>query len=333
MKEVELNEQIYYNPQKLLSYNCLFNFVEGERGNGKTYGFKKIGIDNFRKRKEEFIYLRRYETELNDINLFFSDIQARYKEKLTVSGHTFKCNDEIMGHAIPLSKAITKKSIPFDKVTLIIFDEFLIEKSNYHYLKNEVKQLLDFYETVARGRNNVRLVCIANSISEINPYHAYFDIKPSGSEFTKIKKDIILQRTNSSDYRVYKQKSRFGQIIKGTDYEKYAIQNEYINDNKEFIEPKSDKAINRFNVIYQNVTIGIWIDHIQGKLFCSSKFNKELPNYCIVTEDMRPNYMILKNTSNYMKLLKNAYDYGFIYYENIKIKGYMEEVRKLLYIK
>lgn len=332
MKE-ELDTSMFYNPQKLLSYNCLFNFVEGERGNGKTYGFKKIGIDNFRKKKEQFIYLRRYETELNDINIFFSDIQDRYKEKLTVTGQTFKCNDEIMGYAIPLSKAITKKSVPFDKVTMIIFDEFLIEKRNYHYLRNEVKLLLDFYETVARWRNNVRLVCISNSISEINPYHAYFDIKPSGSEFTRIKKDIILQRTNCSNYREYKKNTRFGQIIQGTDYEQYAIQNEYVNDNKEFIEKKTEKAINRFNIIYQNVTIGIWIDHVVGKVYCSSKYNKELANYCIMTEDMKPNYLILKNTSNNMKMLKNAYDFGYIYYENIKIKGYMEEVRKLLYIK
>ena len=322
-ENVKLNDLMYYSPQRLLSYNCLFNFVEGERGNGKTFAFKKLGIDNFRKKKEQFIYLRRYESELNDIKLFFSDIQFKYKEKLVVNGHTFKCNNEEMGFAIPLSKAITKKSVPFDKVTLIIFDEYLIEKGNYHYLRNEVKLLLDFYETVARGRNNVRLVCISNSISEINPYHLYFDMKPGPNEFTRIKKDIILQRTNNTDYRAYKQRTRFGQIIKGTDYEKYAIQNEYINDNKEFLEKKSDNAINRFNVIYQNVTIGI----------CSTKFNPSLPNYCIMTEDMKPNYLILKNNSNYMKILRNAYDYGFIYYENIKVKGYMEEVRKLLAIK
>ena len=34
-----------------------------------------------------------------------------------------------------------------------------------------------------------------------------------------------------------------------------------------------------------------------------------------------------------MDMLKNAYTYGFLYYEDIKIKGYMENVQKYLNIK
>ena len=64
MPTINMNPEFYYNPQKLLSYNCLFNFIEGERGNGKTYAFKKFCIDNFIKKGLQFIWVRRYESEL-----------------------------------------------------------------------------------------------------------------------------------------------------------------------------------------------------------------------------------------------------------------------------
>lgn len=329
--EVIINESFYYSPQQLLSYNCLFNFIEGERGNGKTYAFKKFVIDNFIRKGIEFIWLRRYESELDDINKFFDDIKDKYKEKLEVKGKKFYCNDKLMGQAMPLSKGITKKSVPFPNVGFIVFDEFLIDKGNYRYLKNEVKEFLDFYSTIARSRD-VRVFFIANSISEINPYHLFFNIVPNG-RFTKIKDDVILERTDTINFRQAMKKTRFGKIINNTAYSRYAIDNEYVNDNKEFIEEKSKTSVNRFNIVYKNIFLGIWVDTKLGKIYVSRKHNKNLPSYCITTDDMKPNYLILKANSNYMKMLKTAYEYGYLYCEDIKVKGYMEEVKKYLAIK
>lgn len=68
---------MWYNPHELLSHNCLFNFVVGNRGAGKTYGVaKKWAIKTFLKTGKQFIYLRRYKTELDDIPNFFADIIA-----------------------------------------------------------------------------------------------------------------------------------------------------------------------------------------------------------------------------------------------------------------
>lgn len=327
-----MNPLFYYNPQKLLSYNCLWNFINGERGNGKTYAFKKLCIDRFIKAKEEFIWLRRYETELDDINLFFNDIKDKYpNHEFSVKGGKFYTDNEICGYYFPLSKGLTKKSIPYNKVKRIVFDEYIIEKSNYHYLHNEVKCLLDLYETVARTRD-VYLYCVANSISELNPYHLYFNMKATG-HFTKIKDDIMLETTESIEYRQVKEQTRFGKMIKGTDYEKYAIHNQFVNDNKTFIEKKTPKSQNRFNIKYGNRIIGIWVDTNVGKIFCCSKYNATLPTYCITVNDLEPNYLILKAKSNYMTMLKNAYEYGYIYYEDMKIKGIMMNVQKYMNIK
>ena len=60
------NENIYYNYDKLFSFNFLMAFVIGERGCGKTFGAKVGVLKKFLKNGEQFIYLRRYKTELDN---------------------------------------------------------------------------------------------------------------------------------------------------------------------------------------------------------------------------------------------------------------------------
>ena len=43
-----MNSNIFYDFQKVLSYNALLNLIIGERGVGKTYGMKKFCINKFK---------------------------------------------------------------------------------------------------------------------------------------------------------------------------------------------------------------------------------------------------------------------------------------------
>lgn len=335
MERVNMPESFYYNPQKLLTYDFLWNMIIGERGNGKTYSIKKYLINKFKKTGEQFVWIRRYETEFDDFSEFFSDIIANNefpKDELVVKGKKLYCNNKLMGFGIPLSKGITKKSVNYSGVTRICFDEFLIPKgSSYHYLKNEVFRLFDLYETIARTRR-VKMFMLANSISQNNPYFREFNVRLTG-QFTKVNNQLIIETTNSVNYRQYKKQTEFGRLAEATGYAKYAIDNEFVEDNYNFIEKRTPEAINRFNIQFDKVMLGIWIDVKNGKLYVSNKYNPDLPVYCITVEHLKPNYLILKSNSHYMTMLKNAYEYGYIYYENLKIKGYMENVQKYLNIK
>ena len=72
---------IYYNYDKILSYNALLNFIIGERGVGKSYGAKLYVAKNFIKKGEEFVYIRRYKTEVQsammkqNVGIFFDQIK------------------------------------------------------------------------------------------------------------------------------------------------------------------------------------------------------------------------------------------------------------------
>ena len=165
-KSFKIDKSIYLDFNKPLSYNALLTFIITERGLGKSYGAKKFVAKHFLKKHKQFVYLRRYKTELkeammkNKTPIFFDQIKNDEELKnnfgdikFSNTKDTMSINDKLCGFAMPLSIANILKSSTYDNVDTIIFDEFLIDKGNYHYLQNEVIQLLDVIETVARLRN------------------------------------------------------------------------------------------------------------------------------------------------------------------------------------
>ena len=115
------NKSMFYDLSKMQSYNALLNFLLGGRGIGKTYGLKKWAIKDFLKTGKQFIYLRRYKSELKDIDKFFNAISKEFNDvEFDVKGRTFYINKKVAGYAVPLSTALTKKSAEYPKVNKII---------------------------------------------------------------------------------------------------------------------------------------------------------------------------------------------------------------------
>ena len=171
-----MNNEIWFNYHKVLSYNALINVLIGERGVGKTFGFKEYAINHFKKTKKQFIYLRRYESDLKESvgnsedMKFFEQIKKKFpndKFNIKKSKKIIKLylNDEVCGYALPLSASDSIKSVSFESVDLICYDEFqLKEGSNQHYLANEVETLLDVIETIGRLRDDLRVFLLGNAI-------------------------------------------------------------------------------------------------------------------------------------------------------------------------
>ena len=171
----------YYNFNSLLSRNGVYNFLVGARGLGKTYGAKNYAIKQYLKNGSQFIYLRRYDTELktakttlfNDIKEQFPKYQFRsHGNELHIRKRTPDDSEKwaLLGYALALSKAQQLKSVSFHEVKLILYDEFIIERGNIRYLRDEAKVFNDFYSTVDRYKDKTRVVFMANSISIMNPF-------------------------------------------------------------------------------------------------------------------------------------------------------------------
>ena len=261
---------IYYDYQKILSYNAFLSFLIGERGVGKTYGAIKFCISRFLKKGEQFAYIRRYKTELNEArSKIFKSLKQNneFVNNLYNKGNTFYCDDKICGFGMTLSTAQNLKSSNYDDVKTIIFDEF-IPQSGKHYLKDEVYTFLNLIETISRLRET-RVILLGNADDLINPYFLYFDISISkNTEISTFKDGLILVNyMKNIPYREKKKNSRFGKLVENTPYAQFAIDNEFINNNNDFIEKKTNTAKFQFAITYKNNTYGIWFDFKARKNF------------------------------------------------------------------
>ena len=327
---------MWYDIGKTLTHNCLFNFVIGNRGCGKTYGAKKRAIKLFLEKGHQFVYLRRYKEELDEtaetyfddvlLNGEFPDVAIEYR------GGCYFINDHLAGYAMALTKAKDYKSIAYPLVYFIIFDEFLIEDNGYsRYLKNEVKQFLGFYMSIDRYRGCV-VFFLANSVTMVNPYTIYFNLHlPHGSTVVK-KNDVLLELVQDSEFIEKVKETRFGKMIAGTEFADYAIENKFTQDSKTFIMRKTEKASYYFTFIYQSVQYGVWVDYSEGKIFVSNNVDPYCKKvYSITVDDHSPNTMLLRqiNKSVSFKNFIENYKMGNVYFESQKIKNITYEVIKL----
>lgn len=324
---------MFYDFNKLLSYNALLNFVIGERGVGKSFGAKKFVISDYLKNGNEFVYIRRYKTELdNAYEGFFDQLQneglfldhtfriAASKKKID----KFYCDKEVCGYGVPLSTANILKSASFPKVKTLIFDEFLIDNGTYHYLRNEVTQFLDIIETIARLRD-VRVLLLGNAITISNPYFDYFKLGlPYNSEFRTFKDGTILVNyIKNPVYREKKKATRFGALIDGTEYGEYAIDNAFLRDNDSFLAKRDRDARVYSTIVLKGSKYGIWQNWKTGFVYISKDF--EPSNPCVFVFDINDHtentiYTKARNSTWFQPVLK-AYKMGCLFFETQKIKN------------
>lgn len=330
---------MYYDYKKILSYNALLNILIGERGVGKTYGASKMVINNFIKKSHQFAYIRRYKPEIKKaVPQFFEALKNNNEFKdhlLTTKGNNFYCDGEICGYAMTLSTAQDLKSSNFSKVTTIIFDEFIIEEGQKkYYLQNEVQIFLNLLETIGRMRN-IRVFMLANPANIYsNPYFLYFDLSlPYNNDIKTFKNNLILvQYMKNEEYRQAKKQTRFGQLISGTTFEDYAVNNKCLLDNKNFIDKKQGTSKFSFAFIYNGQTFGVWFDYKIGKIFVSNDYDKNTINiFACTSNDHTPNTMLINSAKKFRcwKLFIENYNLGNVYFENMKIKIIVQDVIKM----
>ena len=339
------NDNIYWDIRKPMSYNCLFNFIIGPRGAGKTYGALKYAISQYLKHKAageewQFMYLRRMARELEKLTKMrggrlFNAVKAEFPNHiLKAESNILYCDGKIMGYAQELSTGSILKSDSFPAVNFIIFDEFIIDNvGTYHYLKDEINKFLDLYETIARMRNNVVVFFLSNAISIANPYFDYFRLnKPSNNDIQRFgkSKDILVQNVVVEEYVEAKKNTRFGKLLEGSDYANYAIDNNWLLDNNDFIAHKNKDCVYFVTLRYKNNWIGVWYDEEECLFYISNDVDLQYRyKYSTTTQDHKPNIALMKGTSPFIGALVNAYRNGFVRYESIKLKAWFLEIMRM----
>ena len=353
----------YWDIDRTLTHNALFYVIVGNRSAGKSYGCKKRAITNFIKKGEQFAYVRRYTDDLKDsLPNFFKDIVKNNEfpdYEFKVDGTKLYCRlkteedtkvtwkeEDVCGYGLILSTADNKKSISYPSVTMIIYDEFMLDKesSSQRYLRNEPKTLLNLYETVARpGTEHPRCVLfmLSNSVSINNPFFLFWDLKmpsmdkPDGNGkyiWHHPTRPMIVENAVKQEMVDAKMQNEFYGIIKGTGYDDFAIHNEFVNDDETFVEKRSSTAKFYFTFIYKNRKYGVWVDVLQGLMWVSEAVDPSYPiTYSITMKDHRPNTLFLKNRNHAIHFNKfiQAYKDGCVRFESILIKSICYEILKM----
>jgi hypothetical protein len=329
---------LWYDPNKTLTHNALYNLIIGNRSSGKSYGLKKRAIKNFKEKGHQFVYLRRYKDELDKSKeTYFDDVILNNEfpdDKITFEADCYFFNGHLMGYAMALTKAKDYKSSAFPMVWLIIFEEFIIEENGFtRYLKNEVEIFLGFYMSIDRYRG-CKVFFLGNNFTMFNPYTMYWNLLlPYNSNITKAKNGkILLEMVNNDEFIKERMLTDFGQIVDGTPFADYAIQNKSRIDTNTFVMKKSEKCSYYFTFKYDGELYGVWVDYSIGKFFVSKDVDPCFKTvYCITLDDHSPNTLLLKssNKSVYFKTFIESYKDGNVYFESMKIKSVVYNVIKL----
>lgn len=351
----DFDTSIFWDIDRTLTHNALINIIVGNRGGGKSYGAKTRGVKNFINKGEQFGYIRRYRDDLKKpLEQFYKDIAQEFPDheckvegdkvyiRLKTENDKQKWTEnDIAGYGFSLSTANNKKSMSYPKVTMLIFDEFLLEEGNQRYLPNEVEKLLNLYETVARPGSihpRVSLWLLGNAISVTNPYFLYFNLKMPTSKDKNDKwiwkhpdKPILVEDVRNEGFIDVKKKTEFGRLVHGTNYADFSIENKFLLDDDTFIEKKSQKAKHAFNFAYKGKEFGVWFDFTEGKMWVSSAIDPSGLMYSFTMKDHRPNTMLFKskNKTYWLKNFFEAFKQGTLYFETMNIKNMCYEILKL----
>lgn len=311
----------YYNFGPILSRNAVYNFVIGARGLGKTYGAKKKAIKDYLTKGDQFIYLRRYSTELKSaLPSIFADISHEFPNvAFKVHGQDLMIkrgdgkNDkwEIIGFGVALSKAQQKKSVAYPKVKTIIFDEFIIDRGAVHYLPEEAKAFNDFFSTVDRWKDKTRVLFLANSVSIMNPYFVEYNIKPDDAEWVTMGEGFLCAHfAPSAEFSTGVYKTRFGAFIAGTEYANYSVEGEFSDNSDTLIEQKSAKAKYYCTLETKNGTFSIWIDYSGPLFYIQEKRPKQEIVWTMLPERMAEGKTLVNYTDKMIQNLRSGYSRG-----------------------
>ena len=345
----------FYRYDKILSFNALWMFIIGVRGNGKTFGAKKKAVNDALHRGRQFIYVRRFRDEIIKAkDAFFDDLiaeglydgwefrvngyvaeAARRMTPEQLEDRKFRQEWETIGFFVALSQGQTYKSVPFPNVHWILFDEFILEKSGQHYLANEAALFQNFYSTVDRWKDQVRVIFMANTVSVNNPYFLEWDIVPDESdEYTLKYRDsngrpmIAVHFIDADEFSGAVYKTRFGQFIRDSEYGKFAAEAQFNDGGMELVRGKGSDAKYRFTLDTDNGIFSIWYSPKESVYFAQKQRPGNELIWTMNPSHMQEGWKLMQYSDRLAGILRGAFSAGNIYFDTAQTRNAFVQIYK-----
>lgn len=361
----------FYSFHKIKTYNAMYNGVVGGRGLGKTYGGQKDAIKDafkFGNHKEDdglvanrqFILLRRYKEELASarkgfftaVQREFPDYDFRIHEGVAQATHTIERKPDetdvefrnrkktrewvTIGHFIALSQAQHKKGTSYHNVYTIIFDEFIIEKGHLRYLDGEVDAFNNFYNTVDRWEDRVKVFFFANSVSIMNPYFTEWEIEPDQEKEFVVRANgfIVFHFPDSEKFRNEVFSTKFGQFIKETspEYADYAVGNQFADNHGMLLGTKDYRATYLFSLETSNGPFSVWKSEPIGEIQRETKYyiQRKQPKtplmFTLLMHKVNEDKPYMSYSNSPLANLRTAFTYGRVMFDDQKTRNTFAEI-------
>ena len=217
--KIKIKENEFVSDETIEKINCKFLIMLGVRNNGKSFASKEYIIKHGLK-GEEFAYIRRFKEDCKQymVQEYFSDILCddqgvnhlkelsggKYNAITTWNAGIYFANlDEETGKLekgprfgcmFGLSWDTHYKSLSYPRITSAVYEEFITDGQ---YLQNEPKRFMNLLSTIFRSRPQSKVILVGNTISRINPYFKYFNLR-----------NIPRMKPNQIDYYSFKYKTQ-----------------------------------------------------------------------------------------------------------------------------
>lgn len=311
----------------------------GNRGPGKTTSFCIVSILVYKIFQKKFVYIFRTSDELESVPDIFGDALSLYPKLGKLMESKVVLRDLIYeiyldGESVGFSVCIgttrqidkMKKYSPIFKDTyLLIFEEFLTESGCY--LKNEITKLQSLLVSISRGKGQMsaprKMIYLANQVALMNPYFVFFNVYKYYHSDTKI---IHMKGINicfNHDERSQKaiQSNPVMEAFTESQYMQYASENQFLIDTSAFIQKPKGRGRYIATIVFDSEYYGLWEYMDEGFLYFSTKYDKEYRITMVFkAKDHAQNRMLLSNFSWVTKLLKDAYNEGYLRFNNEKSK-------------
>ena len=349
----------FYDWERTFSYDADVTMVVGTRGVGKTYGLRRQFVKDWQKDGSRFVEVTRFKNELsgvsdgyfNRVGEEFPELDFRTDAKYAYVSPKDDKNERgkrvwhVIGYFCALTDAQSYKKRTFTKVRRMVLDEAVIERADrfHNYLPNEVSKLANLVDTCSRERADTksirpRVYLLGNACDFSNPYFARYRVPTNlthGYSWYN-NKTFLLHYLEPGEYGVEKLTGTVaGRMMAGTQEAEISINNQFVMESTEFVQPKPKNAQFMFGLVVNGKRFGIWCDYSEGVYYVTNKCltNANRPVYALTASDNGINYVMAKKADPVMKGFAEMWYMGLVYYENVRVKTDFADVLNMFGIR
>lgn len=324
----------FYYPNKILSIKDKNGrppeliFSTGNKGAGKTFGFKTWLTRRALEYDEMFLYIVRYFDDIAGIvDSFWEDIgPLKFPGKTMVQKSHFKGKaGELIVDGTPVGivaalnriETIKRHSSFFARTVRGYFDEFMTEDGKY--LTDEYTAFDSLRQAAARGGAKGAYVSYypvyfnSNFTSAYNPYYEHNGIIiPERAKYVRGDGWVVEQVYNQAAADAIRENLRTASQ-KSIDY---ATSNKYLLDTDVFVRQIPGKKRCQCVIRQGGKLYGIW-DTAQGIYYVSAKLKTDSPFvFALDNGDHNEHTILLNKSMPLSKYLRKAYDMGQMRFES-----------------